>query len=42
MLPLRELQKSKFEKIASEEIRKVNIKDFMCVVNERKPIVSEE
>jgi hypothetical protein len=42
MYPLRELQKSKFEKITYEEIRKVNMKDFMCVINERKPIVSKE
>lgn len=41
MIPLRELEKSKFEKIDKKDLRKVNYKDLICVINDRKPILSK-
>lgn len=39
MIPLRELDPSKFEKINQSELRKVCLKDFMVVMADRKPLV---
>jgi hypothetical protein len=42
MLPLREVSNSKLKGVSKEQIRKINVKDFIFVINERKPIVSKE
>lgn len=42
MIPLREVEASKFEKISSSDLRKVCFKDFMVAMGDRKPIVSKE
>lgn len=42
MGPLRELEKSQFEKIQQKDLRKVNAKDLLAVISDRKPILTKE